>query len=1101
MSLKVKVVRYRNILWLLLLSICFPAVPKAQKVTLNFAQEKLVNILPAVTRQTGLTFTYSSTVVDLSQEVSIKVRNAKIEEALEQLFVNTGIMFEISNRKIYLIARESKPVSRENKKRIWGVVTDETGEPLPFANITEKDTQNRTVTSETGEYRLIVSPSAIVGATFMGYSPQEIQIGDGDNINFVLKENSMLLGEVVATALGIPKREKSLTYAVQQIKGEILQSVHHFSLINALSGKSAGVIVNQSSSGLGGSSKVTIRGGRSLSGNNQPLYIIDGIPVSNASYEQPLTILGGFNDGGARDSGDGIVNINADDVESLNILKGPAAAALYGTDAANGVILINTKRGKKGAAQVEYSSGISFENALQCIEFQNEYFGGWGERMQAGDKKYDNRFFKTSALYYNSLSLSSGSEQWQTYISYANNTGNGIIPNHKLTRHNVNFKEDAAFFDNRLRMQINVGLINQKTENKPVAGGYYLNPLVGVYRFSPDLDLNVYKGGGMKIWNSERSLYEQNWIVGDDKNQNPYWLTEMIPSDEKRNRIISSLTASLKLTEKLEIQARGSIDYMSDRFQQKMYAGTHNAIAKGDNGRYIRYWGEQMLSYGDIMLTWSPVGNEKFSFEAVVGASIKDEVVRYERLDSNPGGLKFANIFTTANILAGEAPTMDVVDNHIQMQSVFGTLQLGLRNAVFCDITARNDWSSTLAFTNNMSFFYPSAGISVIVSDLLKLPQWISYAKIRSALSWVGNTVPIYSSRTSGKIILNGGTPLDSENEPFETLKPEKTFAREAGIEMKLFGNRIFGDVTIYKTNTLNQYLLVPAPAGSGYAYRGINGGDIENKGIEAVIGATPLMTRKFSWRTDFNFALNRNKIITLHKDLPTFVLGNKTPTGNYQMRVENGGSIGDIYGVTFKRDENGEIQYDSETNLPLKNTENFEKVGNSLPKWNLGWNNMISWGDFSLSFLIDMRFGGQMLSMTQSDLDYRSATKAVAGDRNRGYALLEGHKIEDVKGFYQTVVGSDYGVGVTEYYMQDATNIRVREAVLAYKFGADYFQKAKFIKGINVSLAAKNLFFIYRKTPFDPDAVYSIGNDLQGVDVFGIPSTRSWSFSLRVIM
>ena len=1088
----------RVILAFLVMFLCTTLTVSAQKVTMNLQQAKLEKVLSTIAEQTGYTFAYSQPVVNTDRIVTIEVTNSDLPQVLQKVFSGTNISYEIRDKKILL--SEKKDVNQDlnttqqtQKITVKGIALDEAGEPLIGASVSEKGTTNGTMTGVDGDYSLTVPANATLVISYVGYHPQEVVLKGQTTIDFTLKEDSQILDEVVVTALGIKKKEKSLTYSTQQIGNDDLTRVKDPNMINALAGKTAGVQINKSSSGLGGSSKVVIRGGRSLSGNNQPLYVIDGMPMSNGTSEQPLTVLGGTNDAGGRDAGDGIANLNPDDIETMNILKGPAAAALYGSEAANGVILITTKKGKAGAVKVDFSSNLMLDYAFETPDLQKVYSGNWGDKLSGGGHNNIKDFFDTGTTFTNSVSLSEGSDKMQTYFSYANTSGSGIVPNNSMMKHNLNFRETANFFNDRLSLDANINLMNQTIKNRPVAGGYYMNPLVGLYRFPQGQRLSDYKGDGRFVFNSDRNLNEQNWYDFTEKSQNPYWLTSMIPSSDKRNRIITSLTANLKVTDWLALQARGSADFAADRYWQKMYVGTHTALAKGGNGRYIKYTGEQMITYGDVMATFTPNIKGPFGLQATIGASIKDEYYKSERFDSNPGGMKYANVFTLQNLISIEA-TATPVDNHSQMQSVFGTAQFSYNDYLFLDVTARNDWSSNLAFTDNISFFYPSVGLTAVISDMVQLPKAFSFGKIRGAWSQVGNTVPIYSPRQPGSMASDGGY-LESEVKPDPNLKPEKTTSIEVGTEWRFIQNRIDFDFTYYKTNTKNQYFMIPAESGLGYAYRGVNGGDIQNQGIEITLGGSPIMTEEFMWKTSFNYSLNRNKVKKLHEKMPVFILGNKTQTGNYQMVIREGGSVGDIYGIAYQRDNNGSIIY--QEGLPLR-TSALEKVGNTAPKYNIGWSNTFTYKNFILNFLIDMKVGGDVLSITQADLDYRGATQSTARARDAGYVMLEGTKINDVKGFYQTV-GSEFGAGLTEHYMYDATNIRLRELSVGYRFSPKLLLKTKAIKAAELSFVARNLFFFKNNAPFDPDAILSTGNDLQGVDAFGMPSTRSFGFNLKL--
>ncbi|MDR3058588.1 MAG: TonB-dependent receptor plug domain-containing protein, partial [Prevotella sp.] len=456
----------RVIFAFLVIFMCSTITMSAQRVTMNLQQVKLEKVLSTIAEQTGYTFAYSQPVVNIDKIVSIEVTDTELPQVLQKVFSGTNISYEINNKKILLSEKkegdqDNTPVQQSQRITVKGIAIDANGEPLIGASVSEKGTTNGTMTGIDGDYTLSVPANATLVITYVGYLPQEIALNGQTSVDFTLKEDSQTLDEIVVTALGIKKKEKSLTYSTQQVGNDDLTRVKDPNMINALAGKTAGVQINKSSSGLGGSSKVVIRGGRSLSGNNQPLYVIDGMPMSNSSNEQPLTVLGGTNDAGGRDSGDGIANLNPDDIESMNILKGPAAAALYGSEAANGVILITTKKGKAGATKIDFSSNLMLDYAFETPDLQKKYNGNWGEKLSGGGHNNVKDFFNTGTTFTNSIALSTGSEKMQTYFSYANTSGHGIVPNNSMMKHNLNFRETAKFFDDRLSLDANVNLMNQ----------------------------------------------------------------------------------------------------------------------------------------------------------------------------------------------------------------------------------------------------------------------------------------------------------------------------------------------------------------------------------------------------------------------------------------------------------------------------------------------------------------------------------------------------------------------------------------------------------------------------------------------------------------
>ena len=424
----------------------------------------------------------------------------------------------------------------------------------------------------------------------------------------------------------------------------------------------------------------------------------------------------------------------------------------------------------------------------------------------------------------------------------------------------------------------------------------------------------------------------------------------------------------------------------------------------------------------------------------------------------------------------------------------------GYKEGVFLDLTARNDWSSTLAYTKyeKKGFFYPSVGVSFLPDKWVKMPEWVSFSKLRGAYSIVGNGVPPFITYPVSYVTA-GGEILASDAAPFAEMKPEMTHSVELGMEWKFLQHRLGLNLTYYRTDTYEQFFKLPALAGDKYAYRYVNAGDIRNQGWEITLDATPVLTPDFTWKTSLNFSANKNKIVELHEELKEFVYGPTSFSSSYAMKLVKGGSIGDIYGKAFIRDEEGHIVYGTDGDykgLPLVEGDgNTVKVGNANPVFMLGWNHSFSYKGFSLYFLLDWRYGGEVLSQTQAEMDLYGVSKATAQARDKGYVSLEGRQMSDVKGFYKNVVGGR--AGVTEYYMYDATNLRLREVSLSYSFPRKWVQKTNCLKDLQLSFVARNLCFLYKKAPFDPDLVLSTGNDNQGIEVFGMPTTRSLGFTL----
>lgn len=1034
--------------------------------------------------------------------ISLKKR-IFISYCLIGLFFFLGENCYASKRPVF---RETVRKASADNSTVRGRVVDVSGEPLIGATIREKGGTRGTVTDIEGNFILSVPDSAVLQVSFVGYESIEVSVGGRKTLEIQLRENTVMLDNVIITALGLEKKEASLAYSIQKVKGEELTRMKEVDMITALAGKAAGVQINKNSSGIGGSAKVSLRGIRSASGDNQPLYVIDGVPMLNIGTEQAYSAIGGTANAGNRDGGDGISNLNPEDVESISILKGAPAAALYGSQAANGVILITTKKGNTaGQRNIYFSTGLTFDKAFSLPKMQNCYgvsdvVDSWGEKAYLPTSNELNDFFRTGLTSITSVSVNYGNEKIQTYFSYANTTGRGIVDKNQLTKHNINLRETAVMFNQRLRLDGNVNVMRQIVKNKPVSGGFYMNPLVGLYRFPRGEDLSYYKDN-YEIYDPERKLGIQNWhTFTEDFEQNPYWIQNRIQSKETRMRSIISLSANLRINSWLTVQARGSVDYISDKMRQKFYASTAPALC-GANGRYIEMDYQETLIYGDVMA----MGKRKwedFALDVAIGGSINDKNVNSTRYDSKNASLKYANVFNLANIVMNGSASIDQkIDSRRQLQSVFGTAQVGYQDKVFLDLTARNDWASTLAYTSHekSGFFYPSAGLSFLIDKWIQLPEWISFAKLRGTYSKVGNDIPQFITNSVSHITA-GGELQANDAAPFKEMEPEMTHSVEVGTEWRFFQSRLGFNLTYYRTNTHNQFFKLPALAGDMYAYRYVNAGDIQNRGWELTVDATPVLTPDFTWKTSLNFSSNRNKIKELHEELKELVYGPSSFSSSYAMKLVKGGSIGDIYGKAFVRDVEGNIVYQTEGDhkgLPAVEGEgNTIKVGNANPRFIMGWNHTFSYKGFSLYFLLDWRYGGKILSQTQAEMDLYGVSQVTALARDRGYVTLEGQQIDNVKGFYKNIVGGR--AGVTEYYMYDATNLRLREVSLNYTFPKKWMQKTKVLKDLQLAFVARNLCFLYKKAPFDPDLVLSTGNDNQGIEVFGMPTTRSLGFTVK---
>ncbi|MGJ1238788.1 SusC/RagA family TonB-linked outer membrane protein [Sphingobacterium siyangense] len=986
--------------------------------------------------------------------------------------------------------------------QIKGTVVDaKTKAPIPGATIKVLGTSNASSTDVKGAFQINVDDrNRILNISTVGYENKTVTLGPGETtVTVSLDEQTQQLESVVVTALGISRAQKSLTYSTQQVSGDELNKVKSTNLANNLNGKVAGVNIASSSSGPGGSAKVILRGNKSASGNNQVLYVVDGVPINNQTLaNQPDDVFGG-----QRDGGDPISLINPEDIENISVLKGASAAALYGSQAANGVILITTKSGKQGRTTINFSSSAQIEQAVSTPEFQNQYGQGsggknsntsvfsWGDKTNGAN--YDNvgEFFRTGSNFTNSLTLSGGNEKNQTYFSYANTLAKGVLPENDLMRHNFNLKESASFFDNKLTVEGSANYITQKLDNAPTSGFYY-SPLVGTYLLPRSLNIADYKN--YETFNTGRNLYDQNWFtLSDDETtqQNPWWIMNRNSTRSTRNRLLLNGSAKYKIAPWISVQARGSVDRTSEVWDRKAYAGTQHILAR-ENGAYSYTNTTITQQYGDLIANMNFNIGDKLQITGLVGTSITDWKTEGTDFNSGKNGLKIPNQFFIQNTTTPVTSTLSA--NRRQLQSLFASANLAYDNWVYLDLTARNDWSSTLAYTGTPSFFYPSVGLGIVLNDKLNLPEFVNMAKIRGSYAKVGNDLPPYTTLLTNRV--DPYAVLTVNDIAFlKELKPEKTASLEIGTEWRMWNNRLNVDVTYYKTNTTNQFFKIAAGNASLNNMYAVNAGDIQNQGVEALVSLDAIKNDDFKWTTSVNFTYNKNKIVKLADEITEFTLTGES-RNNFASKLKVGGSFGDIYGQDFVRDGQGRIII-SEDGIPQKNNT-FTKLGNSNPIWQMGWNNSFNYKNFNLSFLIDGKFDYQVMSVTQALLDGYGVSKVSGDARANGGVSINGVTPSgkavttvDAEKWYTSTAGMG---PVSSQYIYDGTVVRLRELT----FGYDFNIKDSFFKKLRVNAVGRNLFYISKKAPFDPEVTMSTGNSLSGVDIFMMPATRNYGLTLN---
>jgi len=985
---------------------------------------------------------------------------------------------------------------------VKGSVKDETGAPLPGVSVSIKGTTKGTQTDADGRFNLDAKAGDVLVFSYIGYLKKEVPVGSELVFAITLTSDSKNLNEVVVTALGIKKSEKSLTYANQVVDGSQLTAVKTDNLMNSLNGKVAGVNISPSSSGVGGSVKVILRGSKSATGTNQPLYVIDGVPMTNTSNAngQPTGTYGGSPDGG-----DGISNLNPEDIESITVLEGASAAALYGSQAANGVVLVTTKKGKSGKSEINLSSSYTNNAISYKPAFQNEYgvasgsVESWGAKL-ATPVVEDNlsQFFRHGNNLTNSVNFSSGSDLAQTYFSYANTTANGVAPSNNLQRNNFTFRETGHFLNNKLTVDVNTNYVNQKIVNSP-GEGFYFNALTGLYLYPRGQSILPYKENYAVPAPGRNGLLTQNWDANEDVQQNPWWITNKNPNYANRDRLIINSTVKYDVNDWLNFQVRGNVDRVADTYQQNLYAGTIAVLSPTigglSYGSFTRNQQTLTQMYSDFIANFKVPLKGDFKLDGLVGASITDD----NTVGNSYGaglGLSIANVFTEQNVVtstgtsAANSNVSTLPNNHSQVQSIFGSVNLSFKNWAYLTVTERNDWSSALSYTPNSSYSYPSVGLSFIVSDMFKLPAVISYAKVRGSYAEVATPVTEYITNPINYLGSGGSINFNSV-EPNPLLKPTDTKSKEAGFDLRLFENRLTYNFTWYRSNSYNQFISYTPETTTGYSLAYMNAGNIQNTGIEMRLGYDVIKGNNFSWNTNINYSFNKNKIIELNPAAPTnpVVL---TGFGNnaYESVLVKGGQYGDIYGYKFQRSATGQIEVGT-TGAPIANTTP-QLLGNPNPKFQLGWGNTLNYKRFSFDFLVDGKFGGQVLSMTQMMLDSYGVSAASGAARDAGGVTINGvnpagQAVTKVDAqTYYTAVGGRSGIG--EAYMYSATVVRLRSASLGYTLPI----QNSMVKSVRFSLIGSNLIYFYKKAPYDPEITMSTANGLAGVDVFNAPTTRN---------
>lgn len=987
-------------------------------------------------------------------------------------------------------------VQQNGNHKVTGRVVDSAGEPLIGATIMVEGTKEGAVTDIDGNFTINTTSKAKLVISYVGYTTQTILVGDKTTIDVTLKEVANTMNEVVVTALGIKRAEKALSYNVQSVGSNELTRNKDANFVNSLNGKVAGVNISKSGSGVGGATRVIMRGAKSIEGDNNVLYVIDGIPIFNFSGGRDSGIMGE-----GRVSSEGIADLNPEDIESISVLAGPSAAALYGSNAANGAILITTKKGKEGRVDISFSSSADFSSPLLMPEFQNTYgnklgsYESWGEKL-ATPSSYDPKkdFFRTGTNFINALTLNMGNEFNQTFASVATTNSRGIVPNNTYDRYNFTIRNTTRMFKNKVQLDLGASYIKQK-DNNMVSQGEYWNPIVAAYLFPRGESFEGIKT--FERYNNVRNFPTQYWPISDSRfaNQNPYWTAYRNLAPDDKDRFMFNAGLTYNIFDWLSVAGRIRLDKTFITSERKIYASSFNYFAK-EKGAYDYYDYKDHQTYIDAIANINKSFG-KFSLAANVGYSYSD----YASLTRGYGGnlVLVPNKFSLNNINPTDSKIREAGgDSKVRNVAAFASAELGWRSMVYLTLTGRNDWNSRLVNSSEESFFYPSVGLSGIISEMTKLPSFISYLKVRGSYTEVGSPVS-RSGMTPGTITtpIVGGSLKSTDIYPFTDYKAERTKSYEFGLTAR-FWKKLSFDFTWYKSNTYNQTFIGELPESSGYKAVYLQAGNVENRGVEMALGYSDNFGG-LQWNSSLVYSKNVNEIKEMVKDYhhplsPKPINIPEVSKDNGRVLLKVGGSINDIYArKVLAKDNQGFVNVSPSGGMSLETVEPIY-LGKTTPDFTMGWNNNFTYKNFGLSFLINARFGGVVTSSTQALLDRFGVSKASADARDAGGVMIPNQGLYDAKKYYTLVATGENDLA--GYYTYSATNVRLQELTLSYKFNSKLFNNV--IKDLTLSFVATNPWMIYCKAPFDPELTASTGTYGQGNDYFMQPSLKSYGFSVK---
>lgn len=1114
---------------LILLFMTLPAQWVAAQLTLSTPRTTLGTVIKQIQSQSKYQFFYDDKLSATPVE-ALDVKDASLEEVLNTVLKNKDIVFKVEDNIIYLSEKtvvNATAQQSDQGRKVTGVVIDGTGEVLIGVNVSIKGSTTGTITDLDGKFTLQVpTPKTDITFSYIGYKQLTLAAGNAPTLNVTMSEDTQMISEVVVTALGIKREKKMLGYAVQELKSDELNKTGDPSVTSALQGKVAGLQMNTSSTGLGGSTKITIRGNSSLSDNNQPLWIVDGVPFSD-NNNSDASFYGGVDRGGAA------LDINPDDIETISVLKGPNAAALYGSRAGNGVILVTTKKGsKKAGFGVRYNGNFTWSDVAETLEQQDRYgqgqiganggseystesSGSWGPVLDGSQQKawngetyafskYGNKlkdYFDTGFSQNHNVSVSNGTETSHFRASFGSTNSKGVFPNEKLSRINIDLNAGTEL-NKYFSTDGKISLSRTKATDRPEYGNYgAINQLMGIPHNVRLDDLKNY---------STANAVHTNWYGPTASIRNPYYILNQRHNSDERWRAFGYYGAKINFTEWLHLSAKYSFDYYRTRVENTNAGDGINkesvpsAITNDKMDRSEENFFEsnaEFILMGDRQLT------DNFRLGANVGANIMYQ--KFETLGAGVGNMltKGVWMFNAANLLR----TASQDGNERGMNSVFGSVQMAWKEYLALDLTARNDWSSTLPKANN-SFFYPSANLSFVISDFVRsldkqLPSWITFAKLRLSAAQVGkDTTPYQLYNTYAYKFENGVLTPDKSNVKMnDQLKPEIATSYEAGLDMKFFNNRLGFDFTYYYSKTKNQIMKVPAAAPwSGGQW--VNAGLISNQGVELMVYSTIVKSKDFTFDLDLNMAHNVSTVKELAPEANVnYMFFNGDTNFPISVGARAGEKLGEIYAnKLYRRNENGDIIIGAD-GRPTTITDEADRVanpiGNIQPNLTMSVTPSFTYKGFSLSAMFDMKFGGDIFSYSEMVATANGLSKRTMnrGEADNYMMVFPGVTADGNPNTQKITAGQYYSALPAEDFLYDASFIKLKELSFGYSFSQSMLKKTP-IHSLNVSFVARNLCYLLKHTPgTSPEGGYDTSMFSQAIDYAALPFTRTFGLSVSL--